>query len=153
MRIRFSKSRANKPPMLICLRDDGSSTWQASYDYFVYHDLIHYAVETTLHYRNAFWGLVAQGRDLDSFGTRDGVKDTYPPEALWVERIVGALQWPTIGGGEAFTYADFAANCANAELPASIVTPEQWNRIQTTLLDLHTRWQQVPEGDALELEF
>lgn len=153
MHIRFSKSRKNKPPLLTCLRDDGTATWQASYDYFVHHDLIHYAVETTLRYRNAFWGLVAQGRDLDSFGTINGVKDNYPLEALWAEMIVGALQWPTIGGGESFTYADFEKTCAHAGLPPSTVTPEQWSQIVAAIASLHSQWQQVAQGDTLELEF
>jgi len=72
MIIRLSKGKNDKSGTLTCLRDDGSSTWQKSSDYFAYHDLIHYAVETTLGFRDAFLGLVAKGKGLDEFGTRNG---------------------------------------------------------------------------------
>ena len=37
----------------------------------VLHDLIHYVVETTLGYREAFFGLLAAGWDIQDFGAID----------------------------------------------------------------------------------
>ena len=44
-------------------RADGTTTWQKrtgpTAEFFAVHDLTHYAVETVLGYRRAFYGLVA----------------------------------------------------------------------------------------------
>ena len=52
-------------------RADGSATWQrtlgATGAFLPSHDLTHYAVETLLGHTRGFYGLVADGWDLDSF--------------------------------------------------------------------------------------
>ena len=50
MVIRLTKGKGEKPGTLTCVRDDGTTTWQKSSEYFARHDLMHYAVETTLGY-------------------------------------------------------------------------------------------------------
>jgi hypothetical protein len=52
--------------------------------------MLHYVVETTLGFREAFFGLIAQGRDIASFGTRDGKKDTYTQEEGDAELLVAS---------------------------------------------------------------
>ena len=155
MIIRLSKGRNEKPPTLTCLRDDGSCTWQRSSDYFARHDLIHYAVETTLGYREAFFGLVAQGRDLDAFGTRDGVNDVYTLEEGWAEGLVGLLQLPSFGtplSDEEMTRL-LATICAGHGAPVPPITTEQLAQIRSRVRALHETWEQVPEGGAMELTF
>lgn len=56
------------------LRPDGTATWNrgpvsSPSGFFVSHDLGHYAIETVLNLRNAFWGLLARGWDLLDFET------------------------------------------------------------------------------------
>jgi hypothetical protein len=157
MTIRFAKGKNGKPPTLTCTRDDGLVTWQASSDVIIRHDLIHYAVETTLGYREAFFGLVAAGRDIESFGTKDGVKDTYPQEAGWAECIVGTLQWPAMSTGPEPTPEESIAAAqqmfADHNIPAPYLTPGQIARIRATIMDLHRRWEELPDDAALELSF
>jgi len=146
MTLRFSKP-FGKPHTLTCLRNDGSVTWSpVGSSVGAKHDLIHYVVETTLGYTEAFLGLVAQGRDLDDFGTKCGVKSAYTTEEQWAESIVGFLQWPTLTGSE------FAAQLA-ALTPAPSVTPEQFTRICQQIADLHAWWDALPPGGTLELDF
>src|SRR5690348_5973925 len=155
MIIRLSKGKRDKPPTLTCVRDDGSSTWQRSTDYFAYHDLVHYAVETTLGYKNAFLGLVTQGRDLESFGTRNGIKDTYTQEEGWAEEIASAIQFPAYSGSPAMSDAEcldvLAHSCAGRGTPMPPITADQLGQIRALARDLHRRWAQVPEGETLEL--
>lgn len=150
MIIRITRGK-NKPNTLTCVRDDGSSTWHPTAPFFAYHDLIHYAVETTLGYKEAFYGLVAQGRDLDSFGTKDGVKDVYTVEEGWAETIVSLLQWPMLSDAEFFEMLE--SHCTEHNCPVPPVTIEQRAQIRAQVRDLHQRWEQVPEGEALELTF
>ena len=157
MTIRLTKGRNGKPPTLTCLRDDGSCTWQVSSDYFARHDLIHYAVETTLGFQQAFFGLLAQGRDLNSFGTRGGVKDVYTPEEAWAETLVGLLQWPAIGGGPVLSDCELSTmlvkSCAEQGIPSPAVPSELLALMCAQVKPLHDQWKQLPDGECLELGF
>lgn len=157
MVIRLSKSKKNHAVTLTCLRVDGSCTWQPSSDYFARHDLIHYAVETTLGYTQAFLGLVAGGKDLDAFGTKNGVRDAYTAEEMWAESLVGLLQWPAISGGLPLTDAELFAmltkTCADNHCPVPPLTPEQLASIREKVRALHQQWDELPEGDTLALTF
>ncbi len=69
--IRWTKKRDGTFTMH-CLRSNGTGTWSRSRPgdfFFAHHDLSHYAIETTLRLKRAFWGLVAEGWDLEDFGT------------------------------------------------------------------------------------
>ena len=156
MLIRFAKGKKNKPDTLTCVRADGSCTWEPSH-VGIKHDLIHYAVETTLGYQEAFFGLVAGGRDMSAFGTKNGEKDVYTAEEGWAESIVGLLQWPSVGGGLPLSDAELLAlltqSCTDAGIPAPAVTTKQRGQIRTQVRDLHQRWDELPDGEALELFF
>jgi hypothetical protein len=157
MIIRFTKSKDGKEPVLSCIRDDGSVTWQKSSEFFVRHDLIHYAVETILEYRQAFLGLVAGGKSLDDFGTRNGVKDTYTDEERWAELIVSALQIPSVAAAPGLTEAEVIESVANAcrenQKPLPEITAVQITAIRERIRELHSQWSHLPQGESMELSF
>lgn len=156
MLLRFIKGK-NRPGILTCVRDDGSCTWQRCSAFFAYHDLIHYAVETTLGFSEAFFGLVARGKGLDDFGTRNGIKDTYTVEEGLAEHIVGALQYAGTPGFTDRSAAEFldalTHSCAGLNYPAPAVTLEQITGIRALVADLHRQWDDLPDGETLELVF
>jgi hypothetical protein len=161
MIIRFAK-HANRPPTLNCVRDDGSATWftasPGNAEFFVAHDLLHYAVEAILGYTSAFYGLVAAGRDLNDFGSTDGVKDARPLslEAADTERLVGLIQALSAQGEpptlNAITvaWAMTAAEESSAEAP---LTEAQLAEICTVWGKLVQRWRTIGVGETLELAF
>jgi len=157
MMIRFTKG-VERPDSLTCVRDDGSRTWSAvGRTVGVRHDLIHYAVETVLGYREAFFGLVAAGRDIHSFGTKHGIKDSYPLEAQHAEQLVGLVQWPAMSGGPALTDDELlsllADTCSLHNLPMPPVTTAQLTAIRAEARVLHRRWDQLAPGNHLDLVF
>lgn len=157
MMIKLTKGIADWPGTLTCIRDDGSSTWQHSTSYFAWHDLIHCAVETTLGYTEAFFGLVNAGKGLDDFGTRNGKRDAYTCQEAWAEQIVGLLQWPGAGGGADLTDEQFlqqlGAVLADSACPAPDLSVEQLHAIKARMYALHGAWAKVPEGETMELRF
>src|ERR1700756_4214175 len=86
------KKKTDGSAALSMTRADGSVTWQRQEGqlgrFFPLHDLTHYAVETVLGFRRAFFGLVAEGWDLSTFG-QPGVKNRLPEEAGLAELLVG----------------------------------------------------------------
>jgi hypothetical protein len=90
LRIEIVK-RADGAGVLRCARSDGSITWQKQTRHaahFAVHDLTHYAVETVLGCRRGFFGLIAEGWDVEETGGK-AARGAVPPEAVEVERIVG----------------------------------------------------------------
>ena len=65
------KRHADGSASITLTRADGTVTWQRQKGklalVFPPHDLTHYAVETTLGYQHAFYGLVADGWDISDF--------------------------------------------------------------------------------------
>jgi hypothetical protein len=155
MIVRFTRGHG-KPNTLTCIRDDGTVTFTPS-AVGVHHDLIHYAVETTLGCTDAFYGLVAAGRDIDSFGTNGGRKDHYPTQTLQVELIVGLLQWPALSGAVGLTDVELteqlAIDCEQRGLPTLEISPAQWAAIHDRMRELFGRWASVAAGGVLELVF
>ncbi|MDP9178723.1 MAG: hypothetical protein M3O61_13655, partial [Gemmatimonadota bacterium] len=70
--IRIKKNK-DSSASLACVRADGSTTWQRQDGqlgvFFPPHDLTHYAIEAVLGYRNAFYGLIADGWEISDFDT------------------------------------------------------------------------------------
>ena len=152
--------KADKPHVLTCRRDDGSETWfQASHanaDFFAAHDLSHYALESELGYRSAFYGMVASGRDLNDFGSQGGAPDTrsYSQEALWAENMAN-LMLLCLREGNSYEEFQSMLNINYESNPEGTppVSEKQYRAIQEKLRDLLKKWKALPANESLTLEF
>lgn len=132
------------------IRADGSSTWQKATPYFAMHDLMHFAVESTLGYQHAFLGLLASGKDLRDFETN--AKHWLPQEAHWAEIITGQLQ----GAQSGAVPIDQIVDAVNSACDALLVPRPHFSReLAERILDLHAQlmmqWHQLPQGEAMEV--
>ncbi len=151
MLIRFKKGKQqskHRPDTLTCIRDDGSVTWTHIHRGFAQHDFAHYVVETTLGFRNGFFGLVAKGFDIPDF-SRPTSKRPFkiPKEAMAVEPIVALLQaelWESFP--EPLLHPD------SQEIPAN-VTAEQIESMRQQLRKLLQHWENLMPGGTMMLEF
>lgn len=156
MRIRFTKQREDKASFA-CIRDNGRVTGMPSTAFFVEHDLAHYAIETTLGYDQAFYGLLASGWNIEDFGQPDhktGQKPEIPLQAGYAEALVGLLQLMLRGS---LTREDFPVAMAQIPVPAGVEAPhvnaQQLDTMYTRLELLLEEWQDLPPGATLELPF
>ena len=139
-------------------RTDGTTTWQKragpTAEFFAVHDLTHYAVETELDFRRAFYGLVAEGWALADFGT-PWPRGPLPLEALPAEVIVGCFD-AARAAGERLTAdacnASAATYFATAGVASAVsVSDEDLDRVRARLSDLVWRWHALPPGETMEL--
>ena len=146
--------------MLKCIRADGTYTWQKQEGkqaaFFPLHDLTHYAVETELGIRDAFYGLVAQGWEIEET-TGKGARGALPEIALFVENVVGTLDTER-GSGSRWTAAEFNESCTRFALNGGRSAPrpltdEELGRIRKRRAELFAQWSEVPAGQSLELPF
>lgn len=157
MTIRLTKGK-NKPDTLTCLRDDGSCTWTAL-NLAPAHDLGHYAIETTLGLRDAFFGLPAQGWAIQDFGQPDpltGEKPAIPTEAMQAEALAGLLDMERRSHLPP-DYAEFhemlVSVCAGLEVPVPTLTTAQLDAIRSRHTELLHQWADLSKGETLELPF
>ena len=155
------KKNTDGSAALSCTRANGTVTWQrqrgALGRFFPLHDLTHYAVETVLGYRKAFFGMVADGWDLTDFGApwpRGRIPDDIDPAEL----IVGFLDTERASGTR-WSAAEFNDKAAAyhrdhglSSAPPSL-TDDELARIRQRRAELFAMWDAVPAGDALELTF
>jgi hypothetical protein len=157
--IEFTK-RADGRTVLRCVRVDGSITWQRNDDqnarFFPLHDLTHYAVETELGFRRGFFGLIAEGWDIDET-TGKTARGALPNEALEVEYIVSAFSAERAGGTSA-SAAEFNELAATFAQSKGIAAPrqlsgEELGRVRARFADVATRWRALPAGETLALAY
>ncbi len=159
MRIQITK-RTDGGAVLKCVRADGTETWQKQQGhqaaFFPLHDLTHFAVETELGIRSAFYGLIASGWSIDETGAR-GVAARLPPEAIFVESVVGTLDTERASGSRwtADEFNDSTARfAANGGRPAPRkLGDDELARIRQRRADLFARWTALEPGGMLELTF
>ena len=134
--------------VLRCTRADGSFTWQKQAKHaahFALHDLTHYAVETVLGYRRGFFGLIAEGWDVEDT-TGKGARGPIPGEAGEVERIVCLFDTER-ASGVLWTAEEFNAFAPRALSAAEIQS------VRSLRSALFQKWSAVAAGESLALEF
>jgi len=152
MRVQISK-KADGSGVLRCVRDDGSVTWQKQTDrhaaYFALHDLTHFAVETTLGLRRGFFGLIAEGWDIEDT-TGKGARGPLPPEAGEVEMIVGLFSAER-ASGVIWTVDEF--NESAAMVGTRELSFDEIVRVKKKRSELFQQWSEVAPGATLELTY
>jgi hypothetical protein len=157
--LRFAIKR-DGTPVLSVTRRDGSVAWQRQKHFFPVHDLGHYAIESVLGLRQAFWGMMADGWEFADFGTpwpRGPMPNA--AEALLAEVIAGwldnfARDVRDDETGAAELNAHLAAYCAQHGMEAPrTIAPGEFARIRALRADLARRWQALAPGETMELRF
>jgi hypothetical protein len=157
MRVQFTK-RADGIVILKCIRKDGSETWQRHDKHgvhFSFHDLTHFAVETTLGLRTGFYGLIADGWDI-SDTTGKGKRGKLAASSVLVEYIVGLFDRERAGGAAPLSAVEFNAQMkemAGPEAARLPLTEAQLSAVRSRIEELHRQWIAVPAGSTYELTF
>jgi hypothetical protein len=155
MKIEFSKKKGGQY-IISCIRKDGTLTWKQSTSFFVMHDLCHYAAETTLGFKNSFFGMLASGIDISEFDLpREQRGFPLPDEALFTEHLVNLLLIDCSQGRiENFINILFEhKELKNTSgLPKDLLV-EQLETIRLKCSELNQQWNVITEGQTLELIF
>ena len=159
LRIEIAKKK-DGAGVLRCIRADGSVSWQKQASrhapFFALHDLTHIAVESTLGFRNGFFGLIAQGWEMEETEGKSP-RGPLPREAVQVEQIVGCFDMERASGTllSAEEMNDFAATHAeNSGGPKPRpLTDDELMRVRAKRGELFTKWRETQPGGTLELQF
>jgi hypothetical protein len=132
-------------------------TWQ-KHDkhaaFFSFHDLTHFAVETTLGFNKGFYGLLADGWDIADTGGK-GARGKLSEASILVEHIVGLFDRERSGGAEPLSGALFSSQIEQmtGQPLARAFTDRELHSVRERIAALHQQWVAIPQGSSLELTF
>jgi hypothetical protein len=117
----------------------------------LYHDLLHFAVETEAGLRQSFYGLLASGARYADL-TMDGTANA---EIIATERIIGGLTGALRNDatGERFVAVMANAFDAHGERLPEWCSAEFVARVRERMRRLEGHWRATPFGQTLELHF
>lgn len=160
MLVRFAKnSPAAKSDTLTCVRPDGTSTFGAMPRQGILpHDAFHFVVETTLNWRDAFFGQIARGASLEHVTTKlhgERVEWTKMPQALQSESLVECLQAEQWGGAaDPATFAEtLVVTCRRRGVPPPDITADELEKVRLALRAFGAAWRPLGPGAVLERTF
>ncbi|MDB5210410.1 MAG: hypothetical protein JWQ30_1237 [Sediminibacterium sp.] len=155
MQMRITKN-TGKPHIIKYIRDNGTETWMYSDDFFVRHDLSHYAIESVMEYRTAFNGMLNEGMDIKDFEDREkrtGI--TVTDEACHAENMSNLFLTEIMQG----EFEDFNAVqkesfiAMNTQCRPVTLSEEKIAAIRNYLTRLFDQWNEMPVGETMELIF
>ncbi len=147
---------AGKPHIILYIRNDGSQTWMQADDFFVIHDLSHYALETTLGYTTAFMGMLNDGMDIKDFEDLEKRrKIIITEEAAYAENMANLFLMETIQGNfESFNeISGQAFETSWKSFPPPHLFDEEINSVRVFLKQLLKQWKELPDGETMTLTF
>ena len=155
MELQITKNTA-KPHIVLYKRDNGTETWMQADDYFVRHDLSHYAIEKTLGYSTAFMGMLNNGMDIRDFENREKRKQLTVTKEAWYAENMANLFLIEIAQGKFDDFNQVASSAfANMSLdfPAPQLSATAIDAIRKYLQELLQSWSNLPTGQTLVLSF
>ena len=156
------KRHSDASASITLTRANGTVTWQRQQGslalVFPQHDLTHYAVEQTLGFHGAFFGLVADGWDISDFAV-PFPKGPVPLEAREVEMLVGLFD------GMRAVHQVWNAAELNAEMRVLAndskfagvqprpLSDDDVARVRAVRNELIAKWKTTPRDESIELKF
>ena len=155
MLLRITK-HTGKATIISYQRNDGTETWMQADDFFVRHDLSHYAIEKTLGYTSAFMGMLNNGMGIMDFEDRDKrLQMTITNEAWYAENMANLFLMEVVQG-ELDNFNEVSANAFSKmgkAFPAPVLSDAQIRSIRNCLKGLLQNWNQLPAGQTMQLTF
>ncbi len=153
MEVRITR-KEGKLHTIVYKRSDKTETWQASDDFFILHDLSHFAVEKILEYKTAFMGMINQGMGVKDFEDREKRKKLDVTAEGWYAENMANLFLMEISQGEIIDFnmvSQEAFSKMELPFPALVLTSQEINNIRTYLRQLLHQWNLLPLNESMIL--
>lgn len=155
MQIRLTKISPIQHRLDITRADGTQESAELETKSLLFHDLIHYALETEAQLQKSFWNLVAQGHSFLELNAKDDMAGaTVPRDELGMtEMIVGGLTGYLQGNArpeEIIAAMQNACDAYGIQLP-HYLTVELIKAVEERFRQLRGHWLGTPFGQNMEL--
>jgi hypothetical protein len=155
MRIIFKK-RIGLKHIITYQRVGMEDLWMEADDFLVLHDLSHFAIETSLGFTNAFWGLIKSGINPSVFENKTMRDQLFISDEAWYAECLANLFLIEYTQGE---FSDF-----NSTFDASMrsvypkikkleLTTDELNTIRILYKKLIEEWKTMENDNKMIIEF
>lgn len=159
MHVRFTKGPVAGSDAVECIRPDGTATSMAMERRGVLpHEACHFVVETTLAWRDAFFGQVSRGGSLEQVTAMLHERKTpwtKITQALQSEALVECLQAEQWGGAaDPVLFAqNLMAACRRRGVAPPDITLDEVERVRVALRTFGATWRPLSAGAVLDRDF
>ena len=155
MKVEMQKNSGSKNTIRFITKEEGIE-WAYGDDFMILHDLSHYAIEKTLGYTTAFFGLIKSGvkiKDFNDKATRDKMHLTH--EAWYAEGLANLILIEyTQGEFENFNEVfKSSLNKTNPTLPSLTISDKDLAETRVLYTHLVKKWKALKEKQIMELAF
>ena len=150
------KNRANSKHIISYVRDGLETYWIEADNFLVLHDLCHFAIETTLGYKTAFWGLVNSGINPSDFEDKEKRDRLNLSNEAWYAEHLANLFLIEYSQGTFENINEVFKQCMLEHNPSIAIiqfSDTEIEAIRTSLHQLINSWNMVEDGNFLTLEF
>lgn len=155
MKVQFQKNSSTKNTIRFLINEKPIELAYGD-EFMILHDVSHFAVEKTLGYTSAFWGLIKSGikiKDFEDKAKRD--KMNLSNEAWYAEGLANLILIEyTQGKFEKFNEVfEVTLNQTNPTLPFLAISEQNIEKIRSLYNELVKKWKSLAEKETMELEF
>lgn len=155
MTITFKK-RIDRKHVITYSTHLGVEHWFEADDFLVLHDLSHFALESVLHFRTAFWGLMQQGIPQEVFENKEARNAlSLSHEAWYAEHLANLFlmelsqgKWEDIN--EIF---ESSLRQTQSDIPLFYLDNKDVEKIRALLVRLVAKWNSLCSGEKMVLDF
>lgn len=135
----------------------GKETYELETKTYLFHDLVHFAVESEAHLTNSFYGLLNQGNHYNDLSDNDPMETVMAgnKEALMTERVVGLMSGVLKQDAtreQALTGLTNLLSASGEAIPLWF-TEEYIARVKEHMRKLEGEWKGTPFGSTMTLTF
>ena len=153
MELIFKKGNAKNS--ITCRRPDGTATWMEADTFMILHDLTHYVVETCLHIKSGFYGLLAQGLGITDFEKKQKIKPAdLPPDGIRAEVLVNLFLTERNDNREIEDFnSEYRELSKKYKLSAETIDDGSLLKVREGVDAIVKKWKALPAGESLVFSF
>lgn len=150
------KKRQGQKHSIRYIREGLPDHWIEADDFLVLHDLCHYAIETSLSYKEAFWGMISRGIDPALFQDKQKRDQLFIADEAWYAEHMANLFLIEYSQGP---FEDLNQTLSDTlqqthpHLPVVRFSQEEINKIRTRVQELFHQWKHTPAGEWMKILF
>ena len=147
-------TKKNNRNTLVCTREDGTFTKSELGPKLPFHDMAHYVMEKKFNIQGGFYGMIAKGYSVEQLSDKNIIKTL--GEESWLSEILaralGSLHTRACSK-EQFIPLIQEELSGKYTIPMPAITEETVSEILDEYRALIERWNALPNGGSVKLQF
>jgi hypothetical protein len=150
------KKRVNRKHLIVYKRIGQADYWLEADDFLIFHDLSHYAIERTLKYNNAFWGLIKSGINPSIFENKIERDQLFITDEAWYAECLANLFLIEITQGKFENFHQVFRESFMQMYPEKTtpkITDQEIDAIRSYYAELIQQWKSLKTDQLLTVTF